>query len=76
MKCPECKIEVHVYRIIDGKDICHECAPSIMSPMLTNVRAVYGRFGGTAAHLKDIKTRRLAEDGRSVVRYRPKTYIF
>ena len=75
MTCPTCKSE-HVYRLIHreaGRWECNFCPDKL--PMKRKTGAFIRHISGvnsnsrrTAAHDMDISRRRLAEDGRTVIR--------
>lgn len=70
MECIECNTTIYRARIVDGKDYCRDCAPALTPLLLSGVRAVYGNFKGTKAHLNDIRSRKLSED-KTVYREKP-----
>ena len=72
MTCELCKHTIYKARIVDGKDYCKPCAPSITPGVGLFVRAAYGSFKGTTAHLNDIRSRKYDHASHTTYREQPK----
>ena len=75
MICTICKHDVVRARIIEGNEVCSQCMGVSPSRNLLGVRDI--KFPqATSAHVRDIFSRKVAEDGKSIERKSSKTYIF
>lgn len=72
MTCETCTHIIYRARIVNGKDYCTLCAPCLTPGVGLFIRAAYGTFKGTTAHLNDIRSRKFDQATNTTYREEPK----